>query len=87
MRQRVQRSLADRTARIRRRSEHNRYQWGPSLLVGGGMDYDLPFMDHRFGLRLFQADYRYIHTDYGPAVESADRLATWAAARTWAWLS
>lgn len=48
--------------------EHEPYQWGPSLMVGGGMDYDLPFMNHRLGLRLFQADYRYIHTDYGPSV-------------------
>jgi hypothetical protein len=45
---------------------HNPYQWGPSLVVGGGMDYDLPFFDHKFGLRLFQADYTYIHADYGP---------------------
>jgi outer membrane protein OmpA-like peptidoglycan-associated protein len=46
---------------------HNPYQWGPSLTVGGGMDYDLPFFDHRFSFRLFQADYQYIHEDYGPA--------------------
>jgi hypothetical protein len=44
------------------------YQWGPSLLVGGGMDYDLPFWHHHFGIRLFEADYRYIHEDYGPAI-------------------
>ena len=30
------------------------------------MDYDLPFFDNRFSLRLFQADYRYIHDDFGP---------------------
>ncbi len=30
------------------------------------MDYDLPFFDHRFSLRLFQADYRWFHEDYGP---------------------
>ena len=42
-------------------------KWGPSLTVGGGMDYDLPFFDHRFSFRLFQADYVYIHEDYGPA--------------------
>ena len=30
------------------------------------MDYDLPFFDNRFCLRLFQADYRYIHANYGP---------------------
>jgi hypothetical protein len=46
---------------------HNPYQWGPTLTAGGGMDFDLPFFDHRFGLRLFEADYRYIHANYGPA--------------------
>ncbi|HTX43016.1 MAG TPA: hypothetical protein VMD25_14360, partial [Acidobacteriaceae bacterium] len=29
------------------------YTWGPALTVGGGLDYELPFMDHRFALRLF----------------------------------
>ena len=48
--------------------EHEGYKWGPSLRAGGGMDYDLPWFDNRFSLRLFQADYRYIHEDYGPAV-------------------
>lgn len=47
---------------------HEPYRWGPSLTVGGGMDYDLPFFNHAFGLRLFQADYVYIHEDYGPYV-------------------
>lgn len=46
----------------------NPYRWGPTLTAGGGMDYDLPFFDNRFSLRLFQADYRWIHTNYGPAV-------------------
>ena len=45
---------------------HNPYTWGPTLAVGGGMDYDLPFLNNRFSLRLFQADYRYVHTDFGP---------------------
>jgi len=44
----------------------NPYQWGPALTAGGGMDYDLPFFNRRFSLRLFQADYRYIHENYGP---------------------
>jgi hypothetical protein len=48
--------------------EHEPYTWGASLMVGGGMDYDLPFFHHKFGLRLFEADYRYIHDDFGPAV-------------------
>jgi hypothetical protein len=45
---------------------HEPYTWGVGLTAGGGMDYDLPFLDHRFSLRLFEADYRYIHTDFGP---------------------
>jgi hypothetical protein len=45
---------------------HNPYTWGVALTVGGGLDYDLPFLDHRFSLRLFQADYRYMHDDFGP---------------------
>jgi hypothetical protein len=46
---------------------HEPYRWGPTLTAGGGMDYDLPFFDNRFSLRLFQADYRWIHTNYGPS--------------------
>ena len=46
--------------------EHEPYRWGPALTAGGGMDYDLPFLSNRFSLRLFQADFRYIHTSYGP---------------------
>lgn len=45
---------------------HNPYQWGVGLTAGGGMDYDLPFFNNRFSLRLFEADYRYIHADFGP---------------------
>ena len=47
--------------------EHEPYRWGPALTAGGGMDYDLPFFDNRFSLRLFQADFRYVHADFGPA--------------------
>jgi outer membrane protein OmpA-like peptidoglycan-associated protein len=47
--------------------EHEPYTTGVTLTAGGGMDYDLPFFNHRFSLRLFQVDYRYIHTDFGPA--------------------
>jgi len=45
----------------------NPYTWGIALTAGGGMDYDLPFFNHRFSLRLFEADYRYMHDDFGPA--------------------
>ncbi|HVT99752.1 MAG TPA: hypothetical protein VHE33_19790 [Acidobacteriaceae bacterium] len=42
------------------------YTWGPALTVGGGLDYDLPFFDHRFAIRVFQADYEYWHANFGP---------------------
>ena len=45
---------------------HNPWTWGTTLTAGGGMDYDLPFWDHRFSFRLFEADYRYVHTNFGP---------------------
>jgi hypothetical protein len=46
---------------------HNPYRWGPTITAGGGMDYQLPFFDNRFSLRLFEADYRWVHANYGPA--------------------
>ena len=42
------------------------YTWGPALTVGGGLDYGLPFFDHHLSLRLFQADYEYLHANFGP---------------------
>lgn len=41
--------------------------WGPALTVGGGLDYELPFMNQRFAIRLFQTDFQYYHVDFGPA--------------------
>ena len=45
----------------------NPYKWGPSLTAGGGLDYPLPFFNHHFSLRLFQADYQYMHASFGPS--------------------
>jgi outer membrane protein OmpA-like peptidoglycan-associated protein len=42
------------------------YTIGPALTVGGGLDYALPFLGGHLGLRLFQADYQYYHTNFGP---------------------
>jgi len=42
--------------------EHEPYTWGPALRAGGGLDYDI---NHNFSIRLFQADYRYIHENFG----------------------
>ena len=44
------------------------YKWGIGLTAGGGMDMDLPFWENRFSWRVFEADYRYIHADFGPYV-------------------
>jgi outer membrane protein OmpA-like peptidoglycan-associated protein len=49
------------------------YTWGPALTVGGGLDYDLPFLNHRLGLRLFQADYEYFHANFGPQAVTGGR--------------
>ncbi len=45
---------------------HNPYQWGVGITAGGGMDYDIPYFKNRLSLRLFEADYRYVHADFGP---------------------
>jgi len=48
--------------------EHEPKTWGPALTVGGGMDYNTPLFNHHFAIRLFQADYEYMHANFGPGV-------------------
>lgn len=48
--------------------QHEPYKWGPLLTAGGGMDYGLPFWDNRLAIRIFQADYEYMHINWGPGV-------------------
>ncbi|MFC5864685.1 hypothetical protein ACFPT7_20420 [Acidicapsa dinghuensis] len=48
--------------------DHEPMTWGPSLTVGGGMDYNTPLFNHHLAIRLFQADYQYMHADFGPVV-------------------
>ena len=48
--------------------QHEPYKWGPALTAGGGMDYGLPFWDNRLAIRIFQADYEYMHINWGPGV-------------------
>jgi outer membrane protein OmpA-like peptidoglycan-associated protein len=45
---------------------HNPYQWGVGITAGGGLDYALPYHDGKLSIRLFQADYKYVHDDFGP---------------------
>jgi hypothetical protein len=51
---------------------HNRPTSGPGLTLGGGMDYETPWFNHRFALRLFQADYEYMHANFGTQASLAD---------------
>ncbi len=46
--------------------DFNPNKWGPDLTVGGGLDYNLPWFKNRFAIRVFQADYEYMHADFGP---------------------
>ena len=46
--------------------DFNPYRWGPGLTVGGGMDYETPLFNHHLAIRLFQADYEYMHANWGP---------------------
>ena len=48
--------------------EHEPYRWGPALTAGGGLDYNIGYYSNRFALRVVQADYRYVHADFGPYV-------------------
>ena len=57
-----------------RSAGYNPYTWGVGLVAGGGIDYNFPFFNHRLGWRLFEADYRYTHIDFGPADRSIYKL-------------
>ena len=45
---------------------HQPYTYGVALTAGGGVDYETPFLHHHLALRLFQADYEYMHVNFGP---------------------
>jgi len=42
------------------------FKWGPGMTVGGGMDYETPWFNRHLAIRLFQADYEFMHADWGP---------------------
>ena len=46
--------------------EHEPYNWGVGITAGGGLDYNIPAFGGLFGIRVFEADYRWTHDDYGP---------------------
>ena len=48
--------------------DHEANKWGPDLTVGGGLDYETPWLNHHLAIRLFQSDYEYMHADWGNVV-------------------
>ncbi len=46
--------------------DHEPLKLGPALTIGGGMDYETPLLNHKLAIRLFQADYMYMHANWGP---------------------
>ena len=60
---------------------HQVKTWGPDLTVGGGMDYETPWFNHHLAIRLFQADYEYMHADFGPQASPPGGRANINAAR------
>lgn len=56
-------------------------KWGPQLTAGGGMDYETPFFNHHLAIRLFQADYEYMHANFGPGPVPPGGRANISAAR------
>ena len=43
-------------------------KWGPDVTAGGGLDYETPLYHHHLAIRIFQADYEYMHANWGPMV-------------------
>ncbi|MGA9585227.1 MAG: OmpA family protein [Terracidiphilus sp.] len=50
-------------------------QWGVVLTVGGGIDYNTPWLDHRLKIRVFQADYQYVHDNMYPVTRGNFNIA------------
>jgi hypothetical protein len=47
---------------------HEPYRWGPQIMAGGGLDYETPWFNHRLAIRVVQADYEYIHANWGQVI-------------------
>jgi hypothetical protein len=43
----------------------NPFTWGPDVTVGGGLDYNTPWFNHHLSIRIIQADYEYMHVNFG----------------------
>ena len=60
---------------------HNPFTWGPALTAGGGVDYETPWFNHHLAIRVFQADYEYMHANFGPQASPPGGRANINAAR------
>ncbi len=40
-------------------------KWGPDITGGGGLDLETPWLNHHVAIRLVQADYEYMHDNWG----------------------
>lgn len=47
--------------------QHQKYTPGFTFTLGGGLDYETPWLNHRLAIRLGEADYEYMHVNYGTA--------------------
>jgi outer membrane protein OmpA-like peptidoglycan-associated protein len=54
---------------------HTDNQWGVVITAGGGLDYNTPWLNHRFSIRIFQADYQYAHVNMFPVVRGNFNMA------------
>ena len=45
--------------------DHQGYKWGPTITAGAGFDYKTSLLGGRMSIRLLQADYEYIHANFG----------------------
>ena len=50
-------------------------KWGIVLTVGGGIDYNTPWLDHHLAIRVFQADYQYTHDNFYPVARGNFNMA------------
>jgi outer membrane protein OmpA-like peptidoglycan-associated protein len=50
-------------------------KWGPVLTVGGGVDYNTPWFNHRLAIRVFQVDYQYTHENFYPIARGNYNMA------------
>jgi len=44
---------------------HNPFTWGPDVTVGGGLDVETHYFNHHLAIRIIQADYEYMHANFG----------------------